>query len=371
MQVTLEALRRQRRRLKRAWSRYIHAQRVPDLAQDVTRSWERSSQHLTPLQTRVPVEDREGAALEWQNSPLYSAALPLLDDIKHAADESGYLVAICDSTGKILWTYSSEHMERYAERLNFVPGGLVDESSAGTNALALALRTLKPTRVFSAEHYTKAFHDWVCYSAPIRGAEGQPVGVIDLSSTWDNTNAMGLVTVTALARCLEERLLRLGRFEDHATEPMTTPISTERRPWQRASPASDSDAPLYLKLCGTPQVTLHGGRLKLTPRQLEILALLALHAEGLSLDTLYTHLYTDEAVSFSTLKAEVSVLRGFLGGEIGSRPYRLILPFTADVLQLKARLSAGDMSAALQVYSGSLLPQSDSPRLSEWRSYLD
>jgi len=349
-------LQRQRQNLKRAWDGYVRARQVPNLGGDVALSWERSS-HLNPSRAHVPVEDPRETEREWRDSLLYRAAEPLLGDIKGAADESGYVVAICDGAGKLLWTYSSQHMLRRAEGLNFVPGGLLDETNAGTNALALALRTLKPTRVFSAEHYAEAFHDWVCYSAPIRDPKGGlPLGVLDFSSTWNNTNAMGLVTVTALARYIEERLVQL---------------SPVRQPLPATQPGTLGGAPLSLKLFGTPQVCVRGEPLKLTLRQLEILALLALHPEGLSLDTLHTHLYGAQEVSFSTLKAEVSVLRGLLSGEIGSRPYRLTLAYEADCLRAQAHLGAGDVEAALGTYGGTLLPESDSPHLSEWRVYLD
>ena len=37
-------------------------------------------------------------------------------------------------------------------------------------------------------------------------------------------------------------------------------------------------------------------------------------------------LYGDHAVTFSTLKAEVSHLRQALSGQLASRPYRLLMP---------------------------------------------
>ena len=58
-----------------------------------------------------------------------------------------------------------------------------------------------------------------------------------------------------------------------------------------------------------PQAWLDGQRLLLNRRQTEIVALLSLHPEGLSLERLHTLVYGDQAVTLSTLKAEVSHLR--------------------------------------------------------------
>jgi DNA-binding winged helix-turn-helix (wHTH) protein len=72
-------------------------------------------------------------------------------------------------------------------------------------------------------------------------------------------------------------------------------------------------------------VYLDGTRLRLTRRQTEILALLALNPDGLDLGELHARLYGDRPVSLGTLKTEVSQLRALLGGHLESRPYRIAL----------------------------------------------
>ena len=86
-----------------------------------------------------------------------------------------------------------------------------------------------------------------------------------------------------------------------------------------------------MTLLGTAETRLDGQRLLLNRRQTEVLALLALHPEGLSLEQLHALVYGDQAVTLSTLKAEVSHLRSTLGGQLSSRPYRLMMPATTDV----------------------------------------
>ena len=116
-----------------------------------------------------------------------------------------------------------------------------------------------------------------------------------------------------------------------------------------------------MTLLGTAETRLDGQRLLLNRRQTEVLALLALHPEGLSLEQLHAMVYGDQAITFSTLKAEVSHLRAALGGQLGSRPYRLLMPVETDVEHVLALLRRGDVAAAVDAYGGDLLPGTNSP----------
>ena len=79
--------------------------------------------------------------------------------------------------------------------------------------------------------------------------------------------------------------------------------------------------------CSAPaEAHLDGRRLLLNRRQTEILALLAMNPDGVSLERLHALVYGDQGVTLSTLKAEVSHLRSALGGQLTSRPYRLTMP---------------------------------------------
>lgn len=298
----------ERQRLEQVWATYV-ATGTPEgelrpqtpqgprrVAREIAQSWRRSSQVVAPARRTAPVDDPSETLREWRDSLLYAATQPLLNDIKGTAEAQDFIVGICDAAGKLLWTHSGRHMQRRADDLHFVPGSHWDERSVGTNALALALRRGQPSEVFSAEHYLQAVHDWVCYSAPIRHPQsGLALGVLDFSTTWRNHNALGLITATALAGYIEARLGLLM-----ATSPSLG------NPYLSGSPTAGV---LSLRLLGTPRVWRGQTLLSLSPRRLEILALLALHPRGLDLDALHTHLYGDQAVSFSTLKAELSGLR--------------------------------------------------------------
>jgi hypothetical protein len=239
-------------------------------------------------------------------------------------------------------------MRRRAEQVNFAPGGRWDEQAMGTNALSLALRTGRPSTVFSAEHLVRALHGWVCYCAPIRSPHGRVLGVLDLSTTWDRSHPLAMSTVRTLVATIEARL---------RTE---LPDQSPGNPF-----------PVRLSCLGAETAVREGRPLPLRPRQLEILTLLALTPDGFVPGRLREELYGDRPVTLSTFKAEMSHLRRALGGSISTRRYTLTSPVSCDALDVLRALESGDTATALRLYRGPLLPRSEAPGIVEWRTHLE
>ena len=358
---TRAQLHRRRSHLTRAWDLHIPAicDKQPTSATrmgvrtEIVASWERSAAHVMPEVHEAPLADADETRLAWQTSPLNAAVQQLEAQLQAAADDGELVVAVTDPDARIMWTYGGAVMRSKAERVNFVPGGRWDEASVGTNALDLALRLDRAATVYSAEHFSSCVHGWVCWAAPVHDpGSGRQVGVLDLSTTWDRSHPIGLATAGALARLL-------GR------EMRGTVVAA------RAQDGPSSYAGLLeLKLLGQPSAQLNGARLRLTKRQIEILALLALNPDGLDLAELHARLYGDRPVSQGTLKAEMSQLRAVLGGRLESRPYRIGLDIRCDVTDVLHRLRAGDVTGAVERYGGELLPGSESPSLTEFGNFV-
>ncbi len=121
----------------------------------------------------------------------------------------------------------------------------------------------------------------------------------------------------------------------------------------------------------TTRALRDGLDVRATPRQIEVLTLLALHPDGLGLETLHAHLYGDREVRRATLKAEISHLRDRLRGGIASRPYRLEGAWSADCTEVLERIQAGDARGAVVLARGALVPRSISPKLEEWRQFIE
>jgi transcriptional regulator of acetoin/glycerol metabolism len=339
----------------RAWTSFVER---GDGAEQLVRpeilsSWARSEAAISPDVTHAPLADEGETAEIWRGSPLQTAVQRVEAELRRTAEDGDLVVAVTDADTRILWTYGGRVMRRKAETVNFVPGGRWDDQSVGTNALDLANRLATPAMVFSAEHYAPIVHNWVCWAAPVHDpVTGRKLGVIDLSTTWDRTHPIGLATARVMAALIETAMPR-----------------SSRQPTFGGS--DDQDEPgLVMTLLGTVETRLDGQRLLLNRRQTEVLALLAMHPEGLSLEHLHALVYGDQAVTLSTLKAEVSHLRSALGGQLSSRPYRLMMPVHTDVDHVLSLLRGGHVGAAVEAYGGDLLPGTNSPALGELADYV-
>ncbi len=316
------------------------------LRSEVTESWARSVTTVDPSLDSAPVSDTGAVRPRWDRSPLRGPVHGLADELTGVAEDAGYIAAVTDDSGTILWTCGGRVMRRRAEQVNFAPGGRWDERAMGTNALSLALHTGRPSAVFSAEHLVAALHGWTCYCAPIHAPDGRILGVLDLSTTWDRSHPLAMSTVRSLVSAIETGL--------------------------RAGPRVTGPAgPLRLSCLGREEAGRDGVRLPLRPRQVEILTLLALEPDGFTPERLHDALYGERSVSASTFKAEVSHLRRALGGGISTRRYALTVPVACDAVEVLGALRRGNVVAALDHYRGPLLPHSEAPGVLAWREHLE
>ncbi|MFI7588807.1 transcriptional regulator [Spongisporangium articulatum] len=319
---------------------------------EILSSWGRAREaDVSADVSAAPMADESETAAVWCDSPLQQAVESVEDDLRRTAEDGDLVIAVTDARTRILWTYGGRVMRRKAESVHFVAGGRWDDESVGTNALDLANRLDVASMVFSAEHYARIVQNWVCWAAPLHDpVSGKQLGVVDLSTTWDRTHPIGLATARVMAKLIE------AAIPDSAHHP---------------SALEETDDPgLVMTLLGTVETRLDGQRLLLSRRQSEVLALLALHPEGLSLEQLHAMVYGDAAITFSTLKAEVSHLRQALGGQLSSRPYRLLMPAATDVQHVLTLIRGGHVRAAVDAYGGDLFPGSDSPALNELADYV-
>ncbi|EHR50679.1 hypothetical protein SacmaDRAFT_2433 [Saccharomonospora marina XMU15] len=346
-------LRGTRTALEREWTRWVPrgSTRVeiagtgPALRDEVLQSWRRSLVTVDPGRESAPTTGTGDVGPRWADSPLRAPVTDLADELRSIADDAGFVAAVTDADGTILWSYGGRVMRRRAERVNFAPGGRWDEPNMGTNALSLALRTGRPSTVFSAEHLVAALHGWVCYCAPIRDSHDRKLGVLDLSTTWDRAHPLAMSTVRTLVTTIETRL--------------------------RGTLTAAGAAGVRLTCLGGGELSRAGVVAKLRPRQLEILTLLALEPDGFTPQRLRDALYGERDLGATTLKAEVSHLRRAVGGEIASRRYALTVPLPCDAVELLEALRAGDTAKAVGLYRGPLLPESEAPGIVRWREYLE
>ena len=266
--------------------------------------------------------------------------------------------------------------------MNFVEGALWSESSAGTNAIGTAMAAAHAVQVFAAEHFTEPVQRWTCSAAPVMDPDtGRMLGIIDLTGDISVVNPLSLAVVVATARAVEELLrgqlherddrlrARYAELLGPASAGAALVTGTGRilldpgRRWTRVRARGDPRrrrraraavrhrgdrradrrgrrlrrAPEQPRRCAAgrarawscacsatspPEVRLDGEPLRLRPRHVEMLTILALHRGHLNADVMCAELYGDDGHPAS-VRVEMSRLRRLLPGTLESEGYGL------------------------------------------------
>ncbi len=313
------------------------------VSMDILQSWQRCEKVMASSLNPVMKEGLPCVQALWEASLLRVAMRQEKSGIIDLADESQVAVAISDASGRLLWSYSSLDMQQQSEELNFQKGACWGELDSGSNAIGLAIELNRAVSVFSLEHYLFCMQDCVSYAAPLIFPQtGECLGVLGMLACWDKYTPLGLLAVKQVASSIEKNLAITDNFEG-----------------------------LEVHMLGQSRVRLNGELVRFSPRQLEILCLLVLNPDGVTLGELHAKLYGDAKVSLGALKADISNLRILLGGQIGSRPYRLTLPVYADFIDVFVSLAEKRSHDAIALYRGVLLPLSESPEIIEWNHCIE
>jgi len=356
--------------LRRRWDTSFGLGRPRGVRSVVAESWSRMlGEGLAPDEL-APTRalDEDGLAAARETSPLAAVLPDLRGCLAGLADDAEHILVVGDATGRLLWIEGHERVLEQARTIDFVPGMSWLESSAGTNAIGTALAIDHAVQIFSAEHFLSEQHPWWCSAAPIHDpTNGEVVGVIDLSGPQRTAHPHSLGLVMAAAAMAEQSLRH--RAEVAAARRET--VDERRRRYRPAVAAPPEPARLRLLASHEPAVDLPGrGSCRLSSRQAEVLALLALHPAGLTAEQLTVHLYGDAGNPVTT-RALLSRLRVSLPGLVETRPYRLADGVTVDVQLVRRLLIGGEGRTALAMYPGPLLEASEVPAIRAARAELD
>jgi hypothetical protein len=325
----------------------------------VAASWRRCAVAGTPREkSRLPQIRMDGAELgDYRTRHPLAPVLPLFRELLgRESDAAGYVFAVTDAAGTLLWVRGSHGVRSQVERMNFVEGAVWSETEAGTNALGTALALRRPVQIIKAEHYNPAARPWTCAAAPIRDPHtGLVLGVIDLTGRESIAVPYALALVRATAKAAEAHLA--------LRPPAGGPLDAR-------SQCALVTAQLSALGRQHAQLEVGGSVIPLRPRHSEILVLLALSPEGLTGPQLAVALSENE-IPPVTLRAEMSRLRCALGGDwITSYPYALRHPVDSDFGRVFGLLADGRTAEAVATYRGPLLPSSEAPGIVDHRLVL-
>ncbi len=326
----------------------------------VAESWRRSlALGVDPQAESAPLDLSEEQLAEYRDRHPLAPMMPLVRQLlTENADEAGHIVAVGDARGRLLWVEGARRLRSRAERMHFVAGARWSERDAGTNAPGTALALDVPVQIRAGEHFGVGVQSWSCVAAPVHDpVTGRLLGVIDLTGGPDVAGPRTLSLVRACAAAVQAGLaLQVSRPEYRPPRTGLLVPADAVRP----EPAPDG---AHLTVLGSHsgRLTLRGQERRLSRRHTEIVWLLASAPHGLSAQALDVALHPD-GEHLITVRAEINRLRRVFGADLlESRPYRLTLPVTTDVDDLRAAVAAGDLLTALADFPGEPLPGSDSP----------
>lgn len=363
------------RRLLPLHSRWAEGAQIPeDVRPVVARSWARAGARANDIH---PIDAGELRARRVEDREL-SGLLPLLKErLLPLATQAGNQLVISDAQGYVLWVLGPSMVRRRSDGIGFVTGARWRETDVGTNGIGAAMAERTPVQIFGPEHAREEQHSWVCTSAPLQNpATGKLVGAITLAGSFRTAHPHTLALATSVAAEAQGELLREhernmhrlhsatglpdGDFvliDEHGAVAASRGYNTSSRlvvptslnegllwvPGLGAMVtrrvqggwlliASEVQTVLELSALPYPQARIRTGdrctQIMLSPRHWQILELLAAHPHGVA-SAMVQDLWEGGA-SPVTVRAEISRLRGKLGGLIASRPYRLLVPVAVE-----------------------------------------
>jgi PAS domain S-box-containing protein len=214
------------RQLRQSWERLLAHRElksesgphlVGGLRQPIVESWKRSlDTGLDPVDLLAPLEaDPVEMQERWAEHPLGSLAHVLLAQLGGVARESQSLIVVSDASGLLLHIEGPGALKSQAAEMNFVEGAQYSETAAGTNGIGTVLAADHALQVFASEHFNQRHHGWACSGAPVHDPVSRRLlGVVDLSSPWQNGDPLSLEFPTAAAQALERCLADARRDSD-------------------------------------------------------------------------------------------------------------------------------------------------------------
>lgn len=194
------------------WQKFISNGNLDDqllLPAEIADSWVRCSRlALNPGDGRAQniLEQASVRGMLERNQELISIAKPFMANLYEFFRNSGFMVVLADANGYVMESFGDRDALTSARKIHFVQGASWREGDVGTNAIAVGIVTGKPVQVSGAEHFCQKHHWWTCSAAPIYGADGQLVALLDLSGPAKAAYSHTLGMVVAAANAISTQI---------------------------------------------------------------------------------------------------------------------------------------------------------------------
>lgn len=138
---------------------------------------------------------------------LIQAAIPYIEQLETLLVQSGYIIALTDARGVILYAKTDNVLEITFRQLNGTPGKVWSPELVGTCSHVLCSYLKKPVQLSGPEHYCDCFLNTTCSSAPIFDEFRNFVGTLSMCNGVNTTNPHTIGLVTSLAWAIQNELI--------------------------------------------------------------------------------------------------------------------------------------------------------------------
>jgi transcriptional regulator of acetoin/glycerol metabolism len=177
----------------------------------LARSWQRSlAAGLQPTGRLAEPEHRSGSGLREamaRNHELIAHSRPVMEYLFEQVRASQSMVILADRRGTLMHTLGDADFLGKAERVALSSGASWHEKHRGTNAIGTALAEASGVEIHGAEHFLERNGFLTCAAAPIMAANGELMGILDISGDQRSRHPHTLGLVGTAARMIENRLV--------------------------------------------------------------------------------------------------------------------------------------------------------------------
>jgi AraC-like DNA-binding protein len=190
--------------------------RPPPAITEVSSSWQRSanSHGVDPVDGRAPriLTPRELKDSRGPLDRLIFSAQDEIDQLYKVVREAGYVVLFCDSSGVAVEHRGEQAQASLFEYWGTWLGGVWSEAAEGTNGIGTCIVEERPVNVHRSQHFRSRHKDLSCSGAPVFGADGRLIAVLDVSAIdpglSEGAHALTGALAVKSARAIEERFFR-------------------------------------------------------------------------------------------------------------------------------------------------------------------
>ena len=193
--------------IDRVWSLFVREGVIQEelLRPEIVASWERCREQGLDFDkgNHCWLSPEELAARRDRNWQVISLAKTVMETVCVMAE--GICTLFCDREGFVL------HVEGHRQVVPD-PGFCCREEFIGTNGVGTSLFLGKPVEIKGSEHYCSFMHDYHCTAAPVRGRNGNIVGMIGVTARGRELSS-NVLQVLGLGAMLVENQLQSWRQE--------------------------------------------------------------------------------------------------------------------------------------------------------------